>query len=105
MYRSNFVLSIYEARQLINHKKVLLNNNLISKINTQIIPQDILSFSPVKRIRHTIKKIPFLFKYCSRHLHINYKTLELGLHAKPQLKNLSFPFRFKIRRFLQIYKV
>ncbi len=105
LYRSNFVLTIYEARQLINHKKVLVNNKIISKINTQILPQDIISFKTIKKIKHTIEKVPFLFKYCPSHLHINYKTLEIGLHAKPQLKNLSFPFRFKIRRFLQLYKV
>ncbi len=103
--RSNFVLSIYEARQLINHKKILVNTYLLSKLNSIIKPQNIVIVSDINKIKQTILKIPFIFKYCSKHLHINFITLVVGLLTKPQLKYLSFPFRFKVRRFLQMYKI
>lgn len=104
LFRSNFVLTIYEARQLINHKKVLVNQQINSKPSTILNPQDIIYCNTIKKIKTTVKKVPFIFKYCPKYLHINYKTLEIGLYKTPKLKFLSFPFRFKIRRFLELYK-
>ena len=43
IYRANFVTSLQEARQLISHQKISVNNILINKSGYLVKPGDIIS--------------------------------------------------------------
>lgn len=43
LYRASFVTSLQEAKQLISHKKICINNNIISKPGYLLEPGDIIS--------------------------------------------------------------
>ena len=43
LYRACFVRSLQEAKQLISHKKICINNNIISKPGYVVKPGDIIS--------------------------------------------------------------
>lgn len=80
LYRTGFVSSIFEARQIISHKKILVNNKTINIKSYLLQPSDILSIHPnsynklkgnlVKRIYD--KSIMF---YNTNYYETNYKTL------------------------------
>ena len=56
LFRSSFVTSIYEARQLINHKKICVNGSCITKRSYVLKNNDILSFNfEIKQL--VVKKV------------------------------------------------
>jgi ribosomal protein S4 len=56
LYRASFVSSLQEAKQLISHKKICINNNIVSKPGYLVEPGDIISVvsSTSKSQAHTI---------------------------------------------------
>ena len=46
LYRSNFAKNILLARQLVNHKKILVNNNIINIPSYTVNPGDIITINP-----------------------------------------------------------
>ena len=48
LYRSGLVKNIVSAKQLISHKKILVNNKVINSTSYQVNPGDIISITPNK---------------------------------------------------------
>jgi ribosomal protein S4 len=100
LYRSGMVASIFEARQLINHKNVLVNNNIITKRSYVINNTDIVMFVPFflskkkKDILSRIYKHGFVF-YPPVYLEVNYKFFMI-LFLFDILKAQQVPFNFKL---------
>ena len=76
--RSCFVLSIRNARQLISHKHVLVNNKAIKKCSYLLKKGDRITFNTKA---HTIIKYYLSFSYFwpfpPKFLQVNYKTLNI----------------------------
>lgn len=95
LYRSNFVDSIFVARQIINHKKVLINGRVVNKpgyrlsLNDMIIVTDpILSYN---KIKSKLRKNSIICNYPS-YLEVNYKLASIILIQLPEKEEVPFSF-------------
>jgi small subunit ribosomal protein S4 len=80
LYRTGFVSSIFEARQVISHKKILVNNEIINIKSYLLQPSDILSIHPKsynKLKKNLVKRIydKSIMFYNTNYYETNYKTL------------------------------
>ena len=92
LYRSKFSISIKNARQLILHKKIFVNNKPI-QIQSYIVKSgDLITINPkyTKLIRTNIQKSK-IWPIPPKHLIINYKTLQIIFGT---LKNTNFSQHF-----------
>lgn len=103
LYRSQFCASVRNARQLITHKHVKVNN-IVEKNKDYIVKKgDKITFTPdiknlIKKIREEkFKKCPdfIIWPMPPQYLNINYTTLEI-LMGNIQNFNFSSSFAFKI---------
>ncbi|KAK5574385.1 hypothetical protein RB653_003322 (mitochondrion) [Dictyostelium firmibasis] len=111
LLRSGFVRSIYEARQLINHKNILVNGKVASVPGYAIKVGDMISFKEGSQKRGLIKRIKKLLfpgiirrgqveRKCKRrvratgpnYLEISYRLLLINLIMEPKLTAIKYPF-------------
>ena len=84
LLRTGFVSSLYEAKHLISHKKVKVNNAVSACFSRILKKGDIISFDPSiddhlrKQILKQAKTRPFFFTTFIN-LEINFKTLKIIL--------------------------
>lgn len=80
LYRLGLVSTIFEAKQLISHKKVRVNNNYVSSYSYLLKKSDVISFEPSV---HTLLKKRLLKHLQERNLYIlnfveiNFKILKV----------------------------
>jgi len=106
LYRSKFSISLRNARQLIVHGKVFVNNKPI-KIPSYALKQgDLIKINPkfCSLIEKNIKNsdvCPIPPKYLS----INYKTMEIIINENIKQTNISinFPFYLNLEKILVNY--
>jgi len=128
IYRANFVTSLQEARQLISHQKISVNNILINKSGYLVKPGDIISIlsnekeiqaksitnflnRPAtlkalndkgslqnKKNRTNLSKKVF---YKPVHLEINYHTLTLVYLYTPQ--QLYYPVQLPLQHIARVF--
>lgn len=95
LYRSHFVPSVRNAQQLIIHKHIKVNGNTITNKSFTLKQGDLIEIND-KVIPLIIANIrlAFIWPLPPKYLSINYKTFEIILHGKIELKSLSnlFPF-------------
>lgn len=105
LYRLGFVATVYEAKQLISHGKVKVNNLPSACFSRLLKKGDIISFEPSiyllldKQIKNQIKIRPFFFTTFSN-LEVNYKTFKIiflsnRVDLKKQLFFYSNPVSWK----------
>lgn len=100
LYRTGLVSSIFEARQFINHKKIMVNNEVVSIRSYLLKPSDILAIHPkyynliklqlLKRIYN--KSIMF---YNMNYYETSYKLLNT-LFIPKLLKVSEVPYNFEL---------
>jgi len=106
LFRLGYVSSLFEAKQLISHKKINVNNKIISRFSCFLKKGDIVSLSPSieqsvrNKIQEQSKKRIFYFTEFSN-LEINWKTLKFvvlteKLNLSKQLPHFSFILNWKI---------
>ena len=80
LFRSNFVLSIRNARQLIKHNHVFVNNKSVKESSFLIKSGDCISFSP--KIHKKIKLYVVLSEFwpiTPTYLQVNYKLFQIRI--------------------------
>jgi ribosomal protein S4 len=95
LYRSHFVPSVRNAQQLIIHKHIKVNGNIITNKSFTLKQGDIIEINEkVKSLIMTNIRTSFIWPLPPKYLSINYKTFEIILHEKIELQSLSnlFPF-------------
>lgn len=92
LFRSKFAFSVRNARQLILHGKILVNNQFIKTKSYVLKPGDIISilFINFKLIRTNIKR-SVKWPLPPKHLTINYKTLQIIFGMS---KHVNFSLNF-----------
>ena len=103
LYRSQFCTSIRNARQLITHKRVMINYTIQKNKDYTLKEGDIITFTPktkqfIKKIRENkFKKCPniIIWPMPPQYLHINYTTFEI-LMGNIKKINFSSSFTSKI---------
>jgi small subunit ribosomal protein S4 len=102
LYRSGFVNSIFEARQLINHGKFLVNGSVINKSSYLLKNGEILSIAPEyeQTLRQALVKRIYsksLIFTSIPYLEINYKTLKIMfIYDLFSLNSLKYNFKLNI---------
>lgn len=91
LYRANYTHSILHARQLILHKKVLVNDEIVRKFSFLLKEGDVVSIDKKlnETVRNNIKKTK-LKTVPPRYVIMNYRTLEIYY--------LGFPYNYKYRQ-------
>lgn len=105
LYKSKFSLSLRNARQLILHGKVFVNNKSI-RIPSYIVKQgDLIKIDPKYSflIEENLRSIN-LWTIPPKHLTINYKTLEIIVGNTNHLNSaVNFPFHLNLERIIVGY--
>ena len=98
LYRTNLFSSIYEIRQQINHKKILINGKLSQNHSTCVQVGDVISiqpelyFSKYKSLLNKLQNDAILTNY-PPYLEINYKIGCILLIRQPRPEEISYPFK------------
>lgn len=95
LYRSNMFSSIYEARQHISHKKILVNGVIVTKPGFVLKVDDVVSVSDPKDIYSKMKKRldddSILGNYPS-YIEVNYKLGVIIFCQFPTTDSIPYPF-------------
>lgn len=100
LYRLGFVVTISEARHLISHKKVRINNFLNTSFSRLLMKGDMVSFTPSVQAqikKRLTKEINFRYFFFNtfENLEVNIKTLKIivlteKLKIPQQIQHYSF---------------
>ena len=107
LYRSHFVPSVRNAQQLIIHKHVKVNSNIITNKSFTLKQGDIIEINEkVIPLIIANTRIAFIWPLPPKYLSINYKTFEIIFHGKIEHQSLSnlFPFFPNIYFLLRYYR-
>lgn len=83
LYRSCICSSIFEAKQQINHKKIKVNNKVLSKSNYRLKKGDFITL-PQKLSNSQLVNLPYS--------HINEELSLLIFLRNPKIKEIKYPF-------------
>lgn len=98
LYRTNLFGSVYELRQYINHKKILVNGVITHNQSTTINVGDVVSLKPelyASKYKHLLTKLKadqVLTNY-PPYLEINYKIGCVLLARQPRPEEVTYPFK------------
>nr|YP_004927614.1 ribosomal protein S4 [Anomodon rugelii]YP_008378682.1 ribosomal protein S4 [Pseudanomodon attenuatus]YP_010048581.1 ribosomal protein S4 [Myurella julacea]AEH99661.1 ribosomal protein S4 [Anomodon rugelii]AFQ94006.1 ribosomal protein S4 [Pseudanomodon attenuatus]AHG59206.1 ribosomal protein S4 [Pseudanomodon attenuatus]QPK76935.1 ribosomal protein S4 [Myurella julacea] len=95
LVRLNFCLTIFQARQLISHKKICVNSKMVNIPGFQLSKGDLISIQDnfLYFIRSKIRQnfqSNRIWRIKPTHLEVNYKTLKAVVLYEPQ--QIQFPY-------------
>ena len=105
LYRSKFCNSIENARQLIIHGKILVNNRTITYKNYKLKPGDLIAINSqyIYLIEKNLKRAQ-TWPLPPKYLFINYKTMQIVLgNFKPINSSTGFTFNLQIEKIILNY--
>ena len=104
MLRSCFVLSIRNARQLISHKHVLVNNRIIKKCSYLVKKGDKITFNPkIHRIIKFYSVFSDFWPFPPKFLQVNFKSL--NIFVVDSITNIYYYNHYlNINRIINLYK-
>ena len=100
LVRLNFCCTISTARQLISHKKICVNFNVVKSPSHQLRIGDVLSVNPYhldfvkSMIKHNQQNNRIFYAPKAPHIEVNYKTLNAVLLYEPS--KIIFPYKIKL---------
>lgn len=95
LVRLNFCLTIFQARQLISHKKICVNYKIVNIPDFQLFNGDLISIQDnflyfiKSKIRQNFQSNR-IWRIKPTHLEVNYKTLKAVVLYEPQ--QIQFPY-------------
>jgi len=107
LYRAHFCFSFSNAKQLISHRKVYVNNKIIQHHSYELQKGDLITFD--KNAYDLITR-NILNSKCwptvPKHFYVNYKTLEILIIDDIKYTNhvANYPFFIDFNSFIQYYK-
>lgn len=108
LFRTNFTFTPFEAKQLINHNFVMLNNKHTTKPNHKIKINDSICISKKakKRVKEMLRDRASLFKLMvpyPKYFEVNYKIMLIICHKEPTMQITPFLFNVNIDHLLNFY--
>ena len=111
LFRSCFVSSMYNARQLINHGIVQVNGKVVRNPGTGLNQLDIIEIdenllkheTKIDKIRNDVKK-NFSSRFLPPYLEIDYKTLSIVFLWDPNYKSAYYPIKANYNIIQRFYK-
>lgn len=110
LYRSLFVTSFFQIRQLIRHNKVLLNFKPIKFPSENIIIGGFISLEPKVKIKQQYQLIfklknKLILANSPMYLEVNYKTFIAIFFKKPRPAEVPFPFKVNYEFYRNLLKL
>nr|YP_010252071.1 ribosomal protein S4 [Thalassiosira rotula]QTX08914.1 ribosomal protein S4 [Thalassiosira rotula] len=107
LFRSHFSYSYRNARQLISHKKVCVNNKIVQHNSYLLKKGDLITLdkSTFKFVTHNILKSK-IWPAPPKHFHVNYKTLQILVIEDINYSNclMYYPFLIDLNSFIKFYE-
>jgi small subunit ribosomal protein S4 len=91
LFRSSFCSSLYKARQVINHKGVLVNGKNVDNPSTRLSQLDIVELKKSFMVQSFEDN--FNSRFLPPHLEIDYKTLSIVFLWDPNYKNTYYSIK------------
>lgn len=100
LYRSNLFVSIFSARQYINHKKVFVNGLPVNKPGFRLNIEDVISLKNVShlygKIKERLENDRIVGNY-PNYLYVNYQLGIVRLLRLPENDEIPFPFFMNLK--------
>jgi small subunit ribosomal protein S4 len=111
LFRSCFVSSMYNARQLVNHGSVRVNGKVVRNPGTNLNQLDIIEIdenlleyqTKIESIRDGVKK-NFPSRFLPSYLEIDYKTLSIVFLWDPNYKSAYYPIKANYNIIQRFYR-
>lgn len=104
VYRSNFVPTVFAARQFVNHKHVTVNGKVVNIPSYQVRPGDVVE------VRENAKNIPMVLDSISKiereipsYLELNAQNYSTKFIAVPKLEDIPYPVEMNINLVVEFY--
>ena len=104
VYRANFVPTIFAARQLVNHKHVIVNDKKVNVSNY------FLKIGEVVQIANKSQQIPMVLEATQKgerevpdYIAVDYKKMTASLTRIPKLADVPYPFVIDINLIIEYY--
>jgi len=107
LYRANFVKTMGKVRQLINHKKILVNGLIIDKPSITLKLGEYVSLKDANLCKREILYKSYhkqIFLYYPSYLEVNFKSLKAFISDYPNEGSVFFPFKYDAAKFANFYK-
>jgi small subunit ribosomal protein S4 len=107
LYRANFVKTMGKIRQLINHKKIMINDLVIDRPSITLKLGEYVSIKNFEFYRSNILykcEHKQFFLYYSSYLEVNYKSLKIFVSDYPNEGSVFYPFKYNVAKFANFYR-
>ncbi len=110
LYRCNFVQTIYEARNYIKYKKILVNNKYICSCSYHINNFDFIKLDKINELlifKNLKKKIKIcrLLSYVPSYIIVDYSLMISSIIKNPTYNLVPFPFSIDLKKWLGLAKM
>ena len=99
VYRSKFATSIFEARQIVNHKHIKINGFANNIPSYNLKPGDIISINE----KYNIKLKNINFEDTPKHLETHHKTLTSIYLRIPKFIDINYPIDIDLGLIIEFY--
>lgn len=106
LYRAKFCYSLRNARQLISHRKVMVNKQTVTSKSYSLKLGDLITINPkfAYLIKKNIKKAN-AWPIPPKHLTINYKTMQILFgEIENSCLSINFPFHLNLEKLIINYR-
>lgn len=104
IYRANFVPTFYAARQVINHKHIMVNGKTVNIASYMVKPGDVIS------VREKSRKIPLIADSLARmdrevpvYMDLNAADFSVKFNAVPKLEDIPYEVPMEINLIVEFY--
>lgn len=104
VYRANFVPTMYSARQLVNHKHVLVNGKSINITSYSVKPGDVVQLTEnAKKIPLVIEALQNMERDVPNYLELNSNEMSIKFLNKPAFNDIPYPFEAEFNTIVEYY--
>lgn len=104
VYRANFVPTMYSARQLVNHKHVLVNGKSINITSYSVKPGDVVQLTEnAKKIPLVIEALQNMERDIPNYLELNSNEMSVKFLNKPAYNDIPYPFEAEFNTIVEYY--
>lgn len=104
VYRANFVPTMYSARQLVNHKHVLVNGKSINITSYSVKPGDVVQLTEnAKKIPLVIEALQNMERDIPNYLELNSNEMSIKFLNKPAFNDIPYPFEAEFNTIVEYY--
>ena len=104
IYRARFVPTFYAARQVINHKHIMVNGKTVNIASYMVKPGDVIS------VREKSRKIPLIADSLARmdrevpvYMDLNAADFSVKFNAVPKLEDIPYEVPMEINLIVEFY--